>query len=127
MSNKPIKIGQVAISCENKDRSVAFYQDVLGLDLLFDTPQGMAFMQCGEVRLMITELQGHAKDHHTSVIYYQMDDLDAWFAATDLSQVTVEKPPHFVVKMADHDLWMAFLRDPDGHLVGLMETRAFSG
>jgi hypothetical protein len=22
--------------------------------------------------------------------------------------------------MPDHDLWMAFCRDPDGHLVGLM-------
>jgi hypothetical protein len=22
--------------------------------------------------------------------------------------------------MPDHDLWMAFIRDPDGHLIGLM-------
>ena len=125
--SQPKKIGQIAISCGDKDRSVTFYKDVLGLELLFDTPSGMAFMQCGEVRLMLTELQGHAKDHHTSVIYYQLDDLGAWFEQTNLSSVTVERAPHFVVKMADHDLWMAFLRDPDGHLVGLMEERPFEG
>ncbi len=123
--NRPKKIGQLAISCSDKDRSVAFYQNVLGLELLFDTPSGMAFMQCGEVRLMLTELQGHAKDHHTSVIYYQLEDLNAWFNQAALTGVHVEKAPHFVVKMADHDLWMAFLRDPDGHLVGLMEERPF--
>ena len=122
----PNKIGQLAISCSDKDRSVAFYQNVLGLELLFDTPSGMAFMQCGEVRLMLTELQGHAKDHHTSVVYYQLNDLSTWFEQIDVSFVHIEKAPHFVVKMADHDLWMAFLRDPDGHLVGLMEERAFT-
>ncbi|WP_179952192.1 VOC family protein [Marinicella rhabdoformis] len=123
--SKPQKIGQLAISCSDKDRSVSFYSEVVGLELLFDTDSGMAFMQCGEVRLMLTELQGHTKDHHTSVIYYQLDDLNGWFEQTDLQHVAVEKAPHFVVKMADHDLWMAFLRDPDGHLVGLMEERAF--
>jgi hypothetical protein len=29
-------------------------------------------------------------------------------------------PPHFVAKMPGHDLWMAFLRDPDRNLLGLM-------
>ena len=29
-------------------------------------------------------------------------------------------PPHLVAPMPDHDLWMAFIRDPDGHLIGLM-------
>lgn len=26
-------------------------------------------------------------------------------------------------KMADHDLWIGFLLDPDGNLIGLMEEK----
>jgi len=28
--------------------------------------------------------------------------------------------PHLIAKMPDHELWMAFFRDPDGRLIGLM-------
>jgi methylmalonyl-CoA/ethylmalonyl-CoA epimerase len=29
-------------------------------------------------------------------------------------------PPHLVARMKDHDLWMAFFRDPDQNLLALM-------
>jgi methylmalonyl-CoA/ethylmalonyl-CoA epimerase len=28
--------------------------------------------------------------------------------------------PHLIARMPDHELWMTFLRDPDGNLHGLM-------
>ena len=28
--------------------------------------------------------------------------------------------PHLVARMDDHDLWMAFFKDPDGHVFALM-------
>jgi methylmalonyl-CoA/ethylmalonyl-CoA epimerase len=30
------------------------------------------------------------------------------------------QPPHLVAKMPDHELWMAFLKDPDGNTLALM-------
>ena len=30
------------------------------------------------------------------------------------------RPLHLVAKMEDHDLWMAFLTDPEGHTLALM-------
>jgi methylmalonyl-CoA/ethylmalonyl-CoA epimerase len=34
-------------------------------------------------------------------------------------------PPHLVARMPDHELWMAFLKDPEGNTLGLMsEVRA---
>jgi methylmalonyl-CoA/ethylmalonyl-CoA epimerase len=30
------------------------------------------------------------------------------------------QPPHIVAKMPDHDLWIAFFKDPDDHTIGLM-------
>ena len=33
---------------------------------------------------------------------------------------TLVATPHRLAEMPDHDLWMTFVRDPDGHLIGLM-------
>jgi methylmalonyl-CoA/ethylmalonyl-CoA epimerase len=30
------------------------------------------------------------------------------------------QPPHRIARLPDHDLWMAFLRDSEGNLLGLM-------
>jgi methylmalonyl-CoA/ethylmalonyl-CoA epimerase len=36
--------------------------------------------------------------------------------------------PHLVARMPDHDLWMAFFRDPDRNLLALMsEVRPAAG
>ncbi len=34
---------------------------------------------------------------------------------------TGERDPQLTAHMPDRELWTAFLRDPDGNLVGLME------
>jgi len=34
-----------------------------------------------------------------------------------------ERQPELAARMPDHDLWIAFVRDPDGNLVGLMEEK----
>jgi len=34
-----------------------------------------------------------------------------------------ERPPQLTARMPDHELWMSFLRDPDGNLIGLMEEK----
>ena len=34
-----------------------------------------------------------------------------------------ERAPQLAAKMHDHELWIGFLRDPDGNLLALMEER----
>ena len=31
-----------------------------------------------------------------------------------------EHDPRMIAKLPNHELWMAFVRDPDGNIVGLM-------
>jgi methylmalonyl-CoA/ethylmalonyl-CoA epimerase len=31
-----------------------------------------------------------------------------------------EQPPHIVARLPQADLWMAFLRDPDGQMLAIM-------
>jgi methylmalonyl-CoA/ethylmalonyl-CoA epimerase len=35
--------------------------------------------------------------------------------------VVFDGEPHLIAKMDDHDLWMAFFHDPDGHSFALMQ------
>lgn len=115
-----IGIGQLAIAVSNLDRAKSFYQDKLGLTLLFDVPPNMAFFDCGGVRLMLTTLQGDPEDHHTSVIYYRVKDIHVSAHELKSKGVVLIQEPGLTATMPDHELWMAFLRDTDNNLIGLM-------
>ena len=113
------QIGQIAVPVTDIDRATAFYRDTLGMRFLFAAPPGLAFFDCGGVRLM---LDGPAKDRagQASVIYYMVDDLTAAHETLTGRGVTFEAAPHLVAPMPDHDLWMAFFRDPDDNLLAMM-------
>jgi len=112
-------IGQISVPVKDIDRAIAFYRDTLGMRFLFSAPPGLGFFDCGGVRLMLDTPTG-ADAGKGSVIYYKVADLRGTFTALSEKGVKFESDPHLVVRMPDHDLWMAFLRDPDGNLLGLM-------
>lgn len=89
------------------------------MQFLFQAPPGLAFFDLSGVRLM---LDGPAKAHagNSSVVYYKVADLQAAFDELSKRGVHFEANPHLIAKMPDHDLWMAFLRDPDKNLIALM-------
>ena len=113
------QIGQIAITVHDLDRAVTFYQTMLGMKFLFRAPN-LAFFDCGGVRLMLTIPEKPEFDHPASVIYYKVTDLPGAHAALSAKGVAFDSPPHLIARMPDHDLWMAFLRDSEGHLLGLM-------
>jgi predicted enzyme related to lactoylglutathione lyase len=55
------------------------------------------------------------------VLYFKVTDIADTQAAMVDQGAALEREPAFVAPMGDHDLWMGFLRDPEGNLVGLME------
>ena len=116
----PERIGQIAIPVDDLDRAVGFYADVLGLRLLFRAPPGLAFFDCGGVRLMLSRPEALEHSSRGSVIYYLVADLRAAHAALAARGADIVQPPHLIARMPDHDLWMAFLHDSEGNLVGLM-------
>ena len=114
-------LGQVAITVGDVATAKAFYRDILGLELLFDAGPNLAFLQAGEVRVMLTTPQGHGEAGRNSVLYFRVTDIVATHAAMVANGAVAERPPAPAAPMPDHDLWIGFLRDPDGNLVGLME------
>ena len=113
------KIGQIAIPVTDIDRAVAFYRDVLGMKFLFQAAPGLGFFDCGGVRLML-DLPAREQAGRGGVIYYKVDDLQAAFDTLSKRGVTVEAKPHLIARMTDHELWMAFFRDPDKNAFALM-------
>jgi methylmalonyl-CoA/ethylmalonyl-CoA epimerase len=67
------QIGQILIAILDLDRAVAFYRDTLGLSFLFRAPPGLAFFQCGEVRLMLSRSE-ETESANASVLYYKIVD-----------------------------------------------------
>lgn len=119
------RIGQIAIHVSDLARSRDFYQNTLGMKFLFDAGQ-MAFFQCGDVRLMIGMTDQQIAPG-AIVLYFKVADLEAVYAQLEQRGVAVAGSPHLVAKMPDHDLWMAFLKDPDGHTIGLMCEKPHAG
>ena len=51
-------LGQVALTVSNVARSTAFYRDVVGLRFLFAAGPSLAFLDLGNVRLMLSAPEG---------------------------------------------------------------------
>jgi methylmalonyl-CoA/ethylmalonyl-CoA epimerase len=113
------RIGQIAINVHDTSRAVAFYRDVLGLKLLFTAGQ-MAFFDCGGVRLMLSPPSSPEYDHPSSILYFQVDDIQSAYQRLLELNVKTEGKPHMVAKMPDHDLWLAGFRDSEGNVMEFM-------
>jgi methylmalonyl-CoA/ethylmalonyl-CoA epimerase len=111
------QIGQIAVNVEDIDVAVKFYRDTLGMKFLFQVP-AMAFFDCAGVRLLLNEVEEWQRP--SSIIYYKVEDINATHEAMVARGVTFTDAPHLVAKMSDHDLWMAFFKDPVGNILALM-------
>ena len=114
------RIGQVSIRVHDLDRAVAFYRDVLGMRFLFQAPPGLAFFDCGGIRLMLGGAEAAEFDHPASIIYYDVDDIHAAHQAIAARGGTFIDAPHVVARLPHAELWMAFLRDTEGNVLAIM-------
>jgi len=117
------KLGQVALTVRDVERSVAFYRDALGLRFLFAPMPTLAFLMIGDVRLMLSTPEGEFTPGGSTVLYLRVADIEAAHATLGERGVPFIDSPHLVARMPDHELWMCFFRDPDGHTLALMSER----
>ena len=115
------RLGQVHIPAEDTERATAFYRDILGLPLLF-TASGMAFFNCGGVRLMISKPVGEGP-HGGSILYFVVPDIGGAHRRMREAGVRFEAEPRKIAEMPTHDLWMTFFRDSEQNLMALMSER----
>ncbi len=119
-------VRQVALSAgRDLNATLAFWREVLGLTVhsRFDPP-GIAFIMAGETRLLFTD------GVQPGTVYLDISGLEGFHAAAAASGVPFTAAPALV----HHDKeglfgppgeseWMAFLKDPGGNTIGLVERK----
>lgn len=123
MNARVSEIGQIAVTVSNVAAALAFYRDILGLEFLFQPDDNLAFVAAGPVRIMLSTPQGSGEVGANSILYFKVSDIEESHAAMVGKGADNERAPQLTAKMPDHELWIGFIRDPDGNLVGLMEER----
>lgn len=117
------KLGQVSVPVKDVDRALAFYRDSLGLPFLFKAPPGLAFFNCGGIRLLLAAAEsesGAQAPGSSSVIYFAVDDIHDMHRALVSRGVDFRQGPHLIARLADREVWMAFFADSEGNTLALM-------
>ena len=111
-------IMQILVPVTDVDRAATFYADVLGLPLLFRYP-GNAFFDAHGVRLY---LAAPTEPGYTGIatLYFRVDDVTRTFGRLTERGAAVRERPGIAHRDPEYDLWVAFVRDPDGNNIGLM-------
>ena len=114
------RLGQIALNLVDVERAEALYRDVLGLRHLYRFGT-LTFFDCQGVRLMIEQVREEGYVNRASPLYFTCADITLAVRALMARGVVFSDAPHLIARMADHDLWMAFFADPDGHILALMQ------
>ncbi len=113
-------IGQVAIRARDLEASVAFYRDTLGPRL----PVRRRPARVSHVRRRPADARGARERQRSTTRARRSTSACPTYRPRTRScggrGVEFVDEPHLIAKLPDHELWMAFFRDPDGNLMGLM-------
>jgi len=113
------QIGQISLPVADVDRAEGFYAEVLRLRKLFRSGS-MSYFDCAGVRLWLNQVKDPEQVKQASVIYFRCADIRLSVTELEARRVVFTHPAHFIAGLDDHDLWMAFFEDPDGHTLALM-------
>ncbi len=114
---------QIALTTADLQRFAVIYQDVLGLPLIasFDPP-GLVIFRVGDVRL--SSQKADEVEATSSVIYLRLQDINVATDSIKEKSIELKQEPKVVFRddqghfgEAGEEEWMAFFRDPDGHLL----------
>jgi methylmalonyl-CoA/ethylmalonyl-CoA epimerase len=112
-------IGQIAVVARDLPRAVGFYRYALGIRFLFEVP-GMAFFECGGLRLLVGLAPNPELDYRTAILYFRVPDIRATHAELLRRGVIFVNEPHLIARMSDHELWLAEFQDSEGNALALM-------
>jgi len=114
------QIGQIGLPVSDPDRSEAFYANIIGLRKLYRFGD-LLFFDCAGVRLFLEKVRDPKDLVPRGCIYFRCADIVLTVAELEKRGLTFTGRPHLIAKMDDHDLWMAFFKDPDGHTLAIMQ------
>src|SRR5262245_45934316 len=112
------KVGQIAVRVKDLDRATAFYRDTLGLKHLHQAPS-LSVMDCGGITLLLTRPENSTEDHPSSIIYFDVEDIQSAFKSLSERGVSFVEKPNKVGSLGDVDVWIAVFHDSEENMMGL--------
>jgi predicted enzyme related to lactoylglutathione lyase len=111
-------IMQILVPVTDVERAAKFYEDVLGLPLLFRYP-GSAFFDAHGTRIYLATPSepGYAGP---ATLYFRVEDVGATFDRLVARGATIREEPEIAHRDEAYDLWLGFVSDLDGNNIGLM-------
>ena len=123
------QLHQIGIAVSDMDAAVDFYKDLLGLPLIHRFTAGvrLAFFDLGGPRLMVEESE---ETNSQSLFYVYFDDLERQVHELKAAGVEVVEDVRRVYQddtgifgEAGQSEYLAFVLDPSGNKVGLMNRK----
>jgi methylmalonyl-CoA/ethylmalonyl-CoA epimerase len=117
-----VRLIQVAQQAHDLQRASKFYSQLLGVQpaAVYDPP-GLLFFDLDGVRLLLE------RGAPSSVLYLEVEDVRTSISVLQGKGVEVVALPHVIFHHGDATLgpagtdeWMAFIRDSEGNMVGLV-------
>jgi lactoylglutathione lyase len=109
------KLGLVMVVVKDMKRSIAFYRDVLGLRLKFETPEWTQ-LDAGNIEVGLHAESEHLKSHETNSVQIGLFVADMQKAVDELKA----KGVHIIMPPKKEDFgWLAIVSDPDGYHIQL--------
>jgi methylmalonyl-CoA/ethylmalonyl-CoA epimerase len=117
-----VNVLQIAQHADDLGRARDFYSHLLGQEPAgFFDPPGLLFFRLGDARLLLEQPASSA------LIYLGVDDVRSKVEALRAEGVEIVSEPHVIFSHADDalgpagtDEWMAFIKDSEGNIVGLV-------
>ena len=114
---------QLAIPVRDISRATAFYRDALGLKFLMGAPH-MAFFDCGGLRLYLDANEGSQQASPSNqFVYFRSTDILNHTSALKARNIAVHQEPHIIARLPHAEVWLMWIRDSEGNLLGIMEER----
>ncbi|KMJ60346.1 glyoxalase [Bacillus sp. LL01] len=114
------KISQIGVPVQDINRATLFYKKTLGLTHLFSSGN-MAFFDCDGVRILLSAPENEEfADASSSVIYFQVEDIQSSYQELVDKEVLMIDEPHLVAKVGITETWMTFFKNSEGNTHALL-------
>ncbi len=109
-----MRLSHVILRVTDLDASVAFYRDLVGLELISETP-GFVFFVSGSIQIALNANQDEPTDETSTELVLEVDDVSSTVKEMEDRGIEFEVPLRPVTTAGDRTLHATHFRDPDGH------------
>ena len=109
-----MRVSHVILRVTDLDASVAFYRDLVGLELISETP-GFVFFDGGSIQIALNVNPDEPTDETSTELVLEVDDVSSTVKEMEDRGIEFEVPLRAVTTAGDRTLHATHFRDPDGH------------